>query len=259
MSRDDTAYKKQYGLLKRFEAGVSGEPSPDDPKIKAGGLAWSCSIPDNRIKPYLGELVEGGFVLLSPPGGVSVADCFAAPLLDVRLGDDDYDKAPKPSATMLAGLQDAFLFFATLRATDDSFTGLDKVGLKKYLAYWVSKGARIGRRVKDVVVWEDTKRKTPIPQFEKRYLEDGEDDLTMAPPRLVIEWDVWGPDRTSYREERRTKSEVFWSVQGLRLRGSEFVVEQDERKNYLPMVQSMFAEKFPDAKVDEWLFKGDAP
>lgn len=115
---------------------------------------------DKRIERKYSALVEGGVVLDKRPAFGSyprgaMAEVMDGPMLDLDLAPKGEERCPEPSAVLLHGLQDGFLALAKKRATDQSWRGLDAVGLDVYLSRWRVLGARIGVRHGDAIHWED--------------------------------------------------------------------------------------------------------
>jgi hypothetical protein len=136
----------------------------------------SISFYDRRLAPYLGELVEGAWVIdksavLESRPGLAVL----APLCrgDLPLGtrqpfagaegslvahaiasDPDNPAAPLAQLALLAPACGAF----------------DDVSPDVYAAWWQGHGARVGQRRGDVIAWADGEQE-PIPPFAQRWAE----------------------------------------------------------------------------------------
>lgn len=91
------------------------------------------------------ELREGGMILdkTTVEDKAFFSEVFSGPMLSPDLDIDDNDRCPMPSDVLLSGLQDGFKMLAELRASDDSFRGLDKVGAGVFVRRWLRLGARV--------------------------------------------------------------------------------------------------------------------
>ena len=76
------------------------------------------------------------------------------PMCNPDVKGDDVDRCPQPSETMIAGLQGEFKTLAKLRSQRESYGGLDYVSPETYARLWKEHGARIGKVVNNVIVWE---------------------------------------------------------------------------------------------------------
>lgn len=141
--------RRNYEVLVRT-GGITGHRVGDFGRV-------TTTIYSRRLAPEYPEMAEGGW-LVDAAGldGLKVL-ALQSPILDIELDDDEVEGCPEISGVMKEGLEDGFAALAQLSEID-GFTGMDRVGLGVYLAYWRGHGARIGQRVKDEVVWEDGTR-----------------------------------------------------------------------------------------------------
>jgi hypothetical protein len=147
---------------------VSGEGLYDPPAYTS---KWSAS--NLWLKKELAALARGGYIIdLRPlaehPKVISwVHRC---PLPDGRIEGEDVDRFPervRESSAELAGALDReFQLLAVMMATkfgesEDGVAGpFDKVSAAYLAHYWGSKGARIGKRIGDIIVWSDGEQQT---------------------------------------------------------------------------------------------------
>ena len=150
MTTDES--QERCRVLEQGHRGIIGYLAP-----RAGYGVCVRQIPDLRLEPYLADLEDGGYAvdITAIPMGRVVTAVWNAPLLDLRLEDGETSPCPTPSTTLVAGLEHAFAVFASAKAANPAWTGLDAVGLGRYLAHWREAGARIGRMVAGTLVWED--------------------------------------------------------------------------------------------------------
>lgn len=132
--------------------------------------ACSTSTYDSRLAPYLGHLVEGGWVI--DKRGIQHRDGFvaavlAAPLVDTRLEGDAREECPAIDPFFGAALAAGGWWPAAVKMANPRWAGLDSVSVTRYVDYWRGHGARIGRRFGNEVRWEDG-AVTAIPEFAAR-------------------------------------------------------------------------------------------
>lgn len=136
-----------------------------------------CTPYDRRLRPYLGECIEGGLVVDKRPalfhqngrekdGAGSIA--WSAPLVSPTMDPDGISRLGKVKEPMLSGLEGEFRTLAAA-THDPEFTGMDTVGVNVYAGYWRKHGARIGWRRGDNIEWEDGVTE-PIPPPEHRWM-----------------------------------------------------------------------------------------
>jgi hypothetical protein len=134
---DNTGYELRLAVLSIGPAGAHGE-------CRDGS---HISFPDNRLRPYLGELIEGGFVIDKR------AALEADPVLTAR--------TPLCDGSLPDGMRATFLGWR------DQF---DVVAPDVYAAWWEAHGARVGRRRGDKIVWADGAEEA-IPPYARRFEE----------------------------------------------------------------------------------------
>jgi hypothetical protein len=136
----------------------------------------SITYYDSRLKPYYGELVEGGWVLDKSAvldGKPSLA--VLAPMCQGNL--------PAGTRDAFGGAKDSFVAQAIAEDTDNPAAAIarmmiavpdcgafDFVAPDVYAAWWAKRGARVGRRHDDKIVWSDGTEES-IPPFAHRYEE----------------------------------------------------------------------------------------
>lgn len=166
------AYEKRYKVLSVALGGISGY------FIERGNKV-SSSIPDKRLVPYLGDLIEGGVALDKRPAfetneDAAYAEVFNGPMLDIQLKSGYISK---PFST------------GPERWEGQKIGGFDYAALDIYLDRWRQLGARIGHRWGDEIQWEDGER-TPIPSAGERYMTRGRirtaQDERLSPPTLDV-------------------------------------------------------------------------
>lgn len=171
MEGKETEYKVEYHILSR---------SPRGSGCGAEGATFSASIPDRRLAPYLGQVIEGGFVVDKAPIAYHtdfISWVLQAPLVKVGLEDAEREACPTPSATMVLGLGGMYGALARTMTEQPELMGdgMNWVSPEVYVRYWAGKGARVGVRQGDVVQWNDGSI-TPIPSFFLRYADHPIDD-----------------------------------------------------------------------------------
>jgi hypothetical protein len=173
-----TGYERRMAVIQIALGGVSGETTD----------GAHVTFYDRRLRPYLGELVEGGYVLdkravlmarpwlaigspmvkgTLPPGTVDrfidrhPTDAFGESIVLDSIRSDPTN----PAAGLAALMQD-----------DPACGGFDDVAPDVYADWWRRRGARVGRRLGRVVVWDDGETEQIRP-FERRFLrDDGQPD-----------------------------------------------------------------------------------
>jgi len=129
---------------------------------------------DTRLRAYYGEVVEGGFVIdkskvLDKKPGLAIS----SPMCKGCLNPGVVDAMPDPSDSIVAHAiandpNNPMKGLAQLAvATKGKFGGLDFIAPDLFAAWWLEKGARVGKRVGDFIEWTDGKEQ--IPKFEERY------------------------------------------------------------------------------------------
>jgi hypothetical protein len=166
MTPENKGYELRLAVLSIGLAGCYGD-----------GIDGSrISYYDTRLRPYLGELVEGGYVIdkssvleakpdlavLSPmcngklpPGTRDVFPGAEGSIVAQSIANDPYNPAA-PLARIMLAVPDCGAF--------------DDVAPDVYAAWWAKHGARIGQRKGNKIVWSDGTEET-IPPFAQRYEE----------------------------------------------------------------------------------------
>jgi len=129
------------------------------------GDKTSCTTYDTHLERYYGRLVEGGIVIDKRPCGLDTiyAGVMRGPLVDVTLSPgtvkrfSEIQRAANP--LFLAGLLQSgwgpLLAHGMFAEPIDDYGSLDTVSLDLYIAYWGSRGARIGYRKGTEIHWTD--------------------------------------------------------------------------------------------------------
>jgi hypothetical protein len=157
------SYERRLMVLGRGLAGCSGE-----------GKGSSITYYDSRLRPYFGELLEGGYVVdkrevLEERPGLAVL----SPMCDggLPLGAVDEFKSAEGSLVAQAiasGGEGSFRDLARLALAAPRCGAFDFVAADVYAAWWKDHGARVGRRVGEVIRWDDGSEESIRP-FETRY------------------------------------------------------------------------------------------
>jgi hypothetical protein len=166
MTPENKGYELRLAVLSIGLAGCYGD-----------GIDGSrISYYDTRLRPYYGELVEGGYVIdksaildtkpdlavLSPmcngklPPGTRDAFPGAEGSIVARSIANEPDNPAAPIARMMLAVPDCGAF--------------DDVAPDVYAAWWAKQGARIGQRRGNKIAWSDGTEET-IPPFAQRYEE----------------------------------------------------------------------------------------
>lgn len=123
---------------------ISGYGSPERPHAAEGK-----DIPDGTPVLDVRAATE------TPEGFAWV---FRGPMVDVKLPDGSYEPCPQPSEVMLGGLEGSFGAVAAMqvvsRAKREPRGPLDFVSVSEYVQGWREHGARVGKYVGGVIVWE---------------------------------------------------------------------------------------------------------
>lgn len=150
-------YKVQYTIMGIALAGVwAHSPNP-----YSATSPISTTIPDNRLMPYLGEVVEGGTV-------IDKRLCSEGKLIDLVMSGPMLQES-LPSRTVNGALtKDHRTVGIETPASEAGLKGFDYVSLDLYLELWREAGALIGKRQGEKIVWEDG-RETVIPSESERF------------------------------------------------------------------------------------------
>jgi hypothetical protein len=171
-----TQEKKQYSAGRTYYAeiiigaltgSISAQHLYDPPEHSSHGFT-SCLWPLERA---LEDLTEGGYVIDLRP----LADhpqlrswVYQAPMSNGRLEGNEIDRFSdeerQAAQQMLSGLEGDFQKLAYLAAQrigeplDGGAGPFDAVSASCRAAYWGSRGARIGKRVGNILYWSDGKQ-----------------------------------------------------------------------------------------------------
>lgn len=163
-------YEQRLTLLQLALGGVTGE--------SADGC--HTTFYDRRTGPYLGELVEGGYVLdKREPLRQRPSLALSSPMVDGRLtagGVDRFDRDRARGSMVLAGIASdgdnpAAGLAVMMMDAPAAFGGFDFVAVDVFVSWWAERGAKVGRRVGDVIDWGGGEV-TPIPPFDRRFTAD---------------------------------------------------------------------------------------
>lgn len=118
----------------------------------------SLSGHNTDVEANLHRLADGGVFVDKrnvPHGELARLVC-EGPMLSTTLAPNEVDRFSardrEAARRMIPGLSGGFEALAS-RALDETFRGLDKVGLNVYCKLWLDAGARIGQRDGDIIVW----------------------------------------------------------------------------------------------------------
>ena len=150
---------------------ISGRHLSDPTSGYSGGFTtgiWS-------LEKALANLADGGYVIdLRPLASHPdlIAWVYAAPLCNGHIEGEEIERFPqelrKTAEQMLPGLGGAFQQLAFLIAhkigepTDGSAGPMDEVSAAYRARYWGSRGARIGKRVGNILCWSDGAQQTIV-------------------------------------------------------------------------------------------------
>jgi hypothetical protein len=163
----ETAYEHRLAVLQCALGGVSGHTTD-------GG---TVTFYDRRLAPYLGELIEGGYVLdKRAPLAARPALAVLSPLCKGNLaaGERDPFRDAEGSivAQAIAGAPDnPACGLARLALAAPQSGAFDDVAPDIFAEWWRAQGARVGRRRGAVIVWDDGATEVIRP-FARRYLRD---------------------------------------------------------------------------------------
>ena len=166
MTPENKGYELRLAVLSIGLAGCYGD-----------GIDGSrISYYDDRIRPYLGELVEGGWVVVKtdvldrnpdlavlsplcngklPPGTRDVFPGAEGSIVASSIANEP-DNPAAPIARMMLAVPDCGAF--------------DDVAPDVYAAWWANHGARLGQRRGNKIIWSDGSEEV-IPPFAQRYEE----------------------------------------------------------------------------------------
>jgi hypothetical protein len=146
------AYKPEYTILGIALAGVHA---------KARSQWGECSITmyDNRLFPYLGNLLEGGTV-------IDKRSCKEEDIVQWVI------KGPMLKESLPAGHKDGLWGTGPIKCEDPkSCSSMDYIALDLYVKLWSDMGARVGTRQGNYIVWNDGEVQT-IPSVESRWQQE---------------------------------------------------------------------------------------
>jgi len=142
--RDD-----RYLVLTRGLSGLTGYPGPQE-----GYGQSTVSIPHDDFERELGNVVDDVYIIDNLDNDNIVRAVFAAPMLDTRIPKDSVYACPDIFGPMAMGLEGMYAGLAAMKMVRPSWTGLDKVGIERFVDYWRKNGAKIGRKIDGKIVWE---------------------------------------------------------------------------------------------------------
>lgn len=131
------------------------------------------SIPDRRLGPYLGDVEEGGWIVDKwgiEPDVAAIRRALHSPMPDPDLKVGEKLECPEIPDYMVSpgGLQGDFKTLASMRKViGKTYSGLDSVPIEEYAAIWMEWGARIGRRVGNMITWSDGETEEIPPEHER--------------------------------------------------------------------------------------------
>ncbi len=145
---------KSYKLI-TLEIGLAsahGECAPED------GSRASISGMYGPLSGYYGELIDGGWVIdKSKPLDARPGLAVMSPMVDGRLADGAVDIFQGVDSFLGAALSspEAFGGLAQMAVIAPECGAFDYVSPTAFAAWWRDKGARIGQRRGNRVIWED--------------------------------------------------------------------------------------------------------
>lgn len=145
-----SGYEQTVTMFGKALAGVYGEGINED------GNRFSVSIPDYRLFPYYGELIEGGIIVDKSvcDETVVIRSVISGGMLDLKVP---------------AGKIARFSSKEIVSGKYEDAKAFDYVALDIYVEYWRKNGARIGVRRGDYIMWESGEVEE-IPDFENRFI-----------------------------------------------------------------------------------------
>lgn len=162
----DTGYTQRLATLEIGLAGCHGQYAEGN---------CSVSIPDARLSPYFGELVEGGYVIDNAPALENdYRLAVRAPMCRGNLPAGARDAFPGAADSIVAhalaqsGPENGYSGLAQLMLIAPKCGAFDDVSPDVFAAWWASHGARVGQRRGDTIVWADGTVE-PIRPFADRW------------------------------------------------------------------------------------------
>jgi hypothetical protein len=164
-------YEPEYAVLSRGLGGCHADTID----------GASVTIYDSRLQAYLGNVVEGGYVIDNRavldrnPGLVLRSPMCEAKLLPGSI-NRFRDACPAPERSIVAAAiasnpENGYCGLARLMlACPDAFEGFNFVAPDVYAGWWLQNGARVGERHGKYVLWSDGKEEL-ILAAERRYVD----------------------------------------------------------------------------------------
>lgn len=146
-------YKQEYIYLGIALAGVYAKGRT---KVTENSVTtFNSSIPDNRLYPYYGNLVEGGVI-------VDKRTCQECDVVVMAVN------GPILKDELPAGHKQSLFDPPTPCSDPTECKGFDYISMDLYLKLWRGLGAKIGERRGNLIQWENGHTED-IPPFEKRF------------------------------------------------------------------------------------------
>ncbi len=135
----------------------------------------SITYYDTRLRAYYGEVIEGGFIIdkrevLARKPGLSVS----SPMCKGSMKPGTIDQLGDCSDSFIANAiandpNNPMNGLAKLAiVAKGKFGGMDFVAPDLYAAWWLEKGAKVGTRIVDLILWSNGFSEI-IPNFGDRY------------------------------------------------------------------------------------------
>ena len=162
-------YEERFALLQVALGGVSGQTVD----------GASCTVYDRRLMPYLGEVVEGGYVLdkrsvLEEKPSLALLSPMCRGDLPAGTVRRFRDSVPHPEESIVAQAivqspEHPLRGLVALMLLDGAeLESFDEVAPDVFAAWWARRGARVGRRRGNEIVWANGDV-TVIPAFARRW------------------------------------------------------------------------------------------
>lgn len=158
-------YKQELATLEIGLAGCHGET------IDGASITYY----DRRLRPYFGCLVNGGFVIdKSKPLDENYTLCVQSPLCKGAMPPGGISKFQGARGSIVATAlasqpSNGYCGLARLMLTSPECGAFDDVAPDVFANWWRVRGARVGQRNGEWILWEDGKEER-IPAFEQRYV-----------------------------------------------------------------------------------------
>lgn len=112
---------------------------------------------DKDISRYFHNVAEGGYVVDTSdmPSVVVAMGIMEGPMASTALDPDQEEKCPYVDPHFAEALGGGFGFLAQSKIAYPNLRSLDRVSVFGYVCYWKSLGAKVGRKVNGVIVFDE--------------------------------------------------------------------------------------------------------